>query len=319
MMRFTACVLAALGLSACDVPPSPGAAEGEGEAREGEGEGEGEEGEGEGEGEGDGDGEGEGEEGEGEAPACNTSADAVVCAHSTVVVADGLLGRDVHFALPRGTPPAAGWPVVVFFQGSLFSAEFSFDASVDDAFGRFELARTVSALLDAGFAVIAPEALGEGTTAWQTNVPPASLLWEGSSDDQLMLALFAAFDGSGKDAVFGDVDGDRLYATGISSGGFMTSRMAVSYPGRFRALAIHSGGYATCSALCLLPSLPADHPPTFFVHGAADLVVTAAIMELYRDALDDEGVEVDSVIVEGGAHEWLAAAVTAVPSWFLAR
>jgi predicted peptidase len=160
--------------------------------------------------------------------------------------------------------------------------------------------------------------LGEGTTAWQTNVAPSAFFWEGSSDDTLLLGMFDAFDDVA--GAFGHVDTDRLYATGISSGGFMTSRMAVSYPGRFRALAIHSGGYATCSAVCVMPlSLPTDHPPTMFLHGSLDLVVTPAIMNLYRDALVDDGVAVQTVLGAEAAHEWLAAAVEAVPAWFLAH
>ena len=220
--------------------------------------------------------------------------------------------------MPGGTPPTAGWPTVVFFQGSLSSSEFAFHGEAGDASGQLQLARTIKALLDAGFAVVAPEVLGQGTTSWQTNVPPVSLLWEGSSDDLLMLGLFDAFaDVAG---VFGPLDSDRLYATGISSGGFMTSRMAVSYAGRFRALAIHSGGYATCSSVCVLPSsLPADHAPTLFLHGQADLVVTPAIMELYRDALQDDGVEVRTVLGATQAHEWLADAVSEVPAWFVAH
>jgi len=226
--------------------------------------------------------------------------------------------RDVHFAVPTGTEPPTGWPTVVFFQGSLVSAEFSFHGEAGDASGQFQLARTVKGLLDAGFAVVAPEVLGEGTTAWQTNVAPTAFFWEGSSDDTLMVGMLDAFDDV--DGAFGHVDSDRLYATGISSGGFMTSRMAVSYPGRFRALAIHSGGYATCSAVCLMPSsLPTDHPPTMFLHGSLDLIVTPAIMTLYRDALVDDGVGVETVLGPDGAHEWLDAAVDDVPAWFLAH
>ena len=44
----------------------------------------------------------------------------------------------------------------------------------------------------------------------------------------------------------GPLDPSRLLAIGVSSGGYMTSRMAVSYPGKFRALAIAAG--ASCRA-----------------------------------------------------------------------
>ena len=75
-------------------------------------------------------------------------------------------------------------------------------------------------------------------------------------------------------AAFGPINTTRLYAMGISSGGFMTSRMAVSYPGKFRALADHSGSYATCSDTCTVPTpLPSNHPPTLFLHGDTDAIV----------------------------------------------
>lgn len=247
---------------------------------------------------------------------CRVEDDVVDCPYSTIKVEAGLLGeRDVHFVVPEGDPPAQGWPTVIFFQGSLYSAELSFHGEAGDDLGQFELAKTVDALLRTGFAVLAPEVIAGGVTFWQTNVPPTSVAWEGSSDDKLMKSLLSAIDD--EEGPFGHLDASRVYATGISSGGFMTSRMAVSYPGRFRALAVHSGGYAWCSAVCVLPSsMPADHPPTLFVHGLNDLIVTPGIMSMYRDALRDEGVEVGTVIGEEEAHEWLDLAVEAIPAWF---
>jgi poly(3-hydroxybutyrate) depolymerase len=224
----------------------------------------------------------------------------------------------VHVAIPQGEPPANGWPAVVFFQGSLLSAALAFHGERGDAFGQFELAHTVSTLLGEGFAVIAPEVAGGGATFWQTNIPPASVAWEGSSDDTLMGHLFAAMDDA--NGPFGRLDRERLYAMGISSGGFMTSRMAVSYPGRFQALAVHSAGFAWCSAACVLPSsLPADHPPTLFAHGLGDPVVPVGVMTMYRDALRAEGIEVEAVVDEAAGHEWLSTGVTAIPAWFLAH
>ncbi len=94
---------------------------------------------------------------------CTASADVVDCPYATVELDAGLTGaRQVHFSLPQGEAPAEGWPTVVFFQGSLFSAELSFHGEQGDALGQFELARTVDALLEAGFAVIAPEVVAGG-------------------------------------------------------------------------------------------------------------------------------------------------------------
>jgi predicted esterase len=117
---------------------------------------------------------------------------------------------------------------------------------------------------------------------------------------------------------FGPCDGTRLYATGLSSGGYMTSRMAVSYPGRFKALAIQSASYATCGgAICTVPEmLPPNHPPTLFLHGQLDDVVPISTMFPYRDKLTSEGRRVDTVIDASAGHAWIAAAPPAVRAWF---
>ena len=99
----------------------------------------------------------------------------------------------------------------------------------------------------------------------------------------------------------------------------MTSRMAVSYRGRFRALAVHSASYATCSAVCLVPTLPADHPPTLFLHGLLDPVVPVVTMEPYRTALLRDGRDVKAVINPTASHEWIPEGPKAVTDWFNAH
>src|SRR5690606_11295507 len=146
-----------------------------------------------------------------------------------------------------------------------------------------------------------------------TNVVGFADNWSLSSDSEMVPELLDAL-GEGK---LGRVDASRLYATGISSGGFMTSRMAVSYPGRFRALAIHSASYATCSVTCSVPDeLPADHPPTLFVHGEQDSIVPISTMRAYEAKLKEQGLEVDVHVEPTAGHEWLEAAITRIPDWF---
>ena len=99
----------------------------------------------------------------------------------------------------------------------------------------------------------------------------------------------------------------------------MTSRLAVSYSGLFRALAVHSGSYATCSSLCILPALPADHPPTLFLHGLLDPLIPVSTMEQYRDALSRDGREVQTVINRAASHEWIPEGPQAVTDWFNAH
>lgn len=50
-------------------------------------------------------------------------------------------------------------------------------------------------------------------------------LWHTAPDATLLTNLFAA----AKAGTFGPIDLDHLHATGISSGAYMTSRMAFSY------------------------------------------------------------------------------------------
>jgi dienelactone hydrolase len=254
--------------------------------------------------------------GDGGASRCTASPAEVSCSHRQLSRTGWVVDRTVYFELPLGVPPPTGWPVALFFQGSFYSGERAFHGSAGDVHGQYQLALTVKALLDRGYAVLAPEALVAGTTAWQTNVPPWDLLWSSSSDDAFMQNILQAISDGG----FGPLDPARKYAMGISSGGFMTSRMAVSYAGQFRALAIHSASYATCSAVCSVPTpLPADHPPTLFLHGGADSIVPIDTMVPYRDALAREGHTVDSVIRPEAGHEWLPEGPSRIPSWFDAQ
>jgi poly(3-hydroxybutyrate) depolymerase len=240
---------------------------------------------------------------------CQIIATNATCQHQLATVDE----RPVAYETPLGVAPADGWPAVVYFQGSLVPGTGAFAATSTAAFGQYDLTRTVAALLDDGYAVIAPDAVADGTTYWETNIPPYAESWSGSPDDVLMQSLFAAISGGS----FGPIDGTRLYAMGISSGGFMTSRMAVSYQGKFRALADHSGSYATCSVTCMVPTpLPPNHPPTLFLHGDADTVVPLSAIQPYIDALTAEGDEAQLVTDADAGHQWLPEGPQVIPAWF---
>jgi poly(3-hydroxybutyrate) depolymerase len=230
--------------------------------------------------------------------------------------------RIVHYQVPLGTPPASGWPTVFMFQGAFLSAGLTFSATSSDAYGMYYQTELVMNLLDAGYAVLAPEVLDAGETYWLTNIAPYAADWSGSPDDVLVQRMLADV----KAGTFGPLDPDSLFATGISSGGYMTSRMAVSYPaGTFRALAIESGSYATClsgesavtGGLCTVPTLASTHPPTLFLHGDLDTtLVPIWTVQAYEAALKTAGVankEVDDV---DSGHQWIPEAPTAVLAWF---
>jgi predicted esterase len=62
--------------------------------------------------------------------------------------------------------------------------------------------------------------------------------------------------------------------------------------------------------------LPANHPPTLFLHGDADTVVPMSSLQPYVDALTSKGHEVKLVTDADAGHEWLRAGPNAIPSWF---
>jgi poly(3-hydroxybutyrate) depolymerase len=251
----------------------------------------------------------------GAASRCIASSQEVSCPYEKQSIpAQAGIPRDVIWQVPLGTPPQNGWPVVLLFQGSFYGPPLMFDGTTDGPHGVYHLALTVKALLDAGYAVLAPAAHADGTTFWDTNVPPYSIAWSTAPDHAFMLSIFESI----SSGLFGPLDASRMYATGISSGGYMTSRMAVSYQGKFRALAIHSASYATCSGpLCTVPDpLPSDHPPTLFLHGEADPIVPISTMKAYNARLVAEGKETRVVVAPGVGHDWLAAGPQEVVAWF---
>ena len=248
--------------------------------------------------------------------ACTITSDNAICHTQPIVsVTYGSSTRRVWWATPSGTAPSTGWPAVVLYQGTNGGPTLTWDTNVgkQTLFGAYYQIALVSALLDAGFTVIQPEAVGG--MYWYTNVP--TMQYATSPDASFIPKLLAAID----DGTFGPVDKTHLYATGISSGGYMTSRMAVSYGGTFRALAIASGSYATClGSSCNVPTtLPADHPPTLFLHGEMDNTVPIATAHDYEMKLIANGKITKFVSDPNAAHEWLSVAPTEITTWFTAH
>lgn len=242
-------------------------------------------------------------------PRCTVTADAVRCSVRVSPMVVSGVTREVYWERPTTPPPAGGYPVVVMYQGSFGSPSLTWtEVAASTPFGGYHQARLQAQLLDHGFVVVAPVALGG--VAWQTNT---RLIWSATNDSEFVTELLAAFTRGD----FGPIDTTRQYATGISSGGYMTSRMAVSYAGKFRALAIASGSYATCAGtVCFVPTLPSDHPPTLFLHGALDLTVPEYTARQYFNALDGMGVTVEFESNASATHEWLEVAPARVTSWF---
>ncbi|WCL50169.1 extracellular medium-chain-length polyhydroxyalkanoate depolymerase [Leptospira sp. GIMC2001] len=229
------------------------------------------------------------------------------CTHNvTYVQARPGFTRKVKFQVPEGTAPVGGWPVVVIYQGSFYPVEFT--RKQGDPFGGYYEVKVIEKLLNNGFAVIAPDAGFD--LFWETNLPT---IYELTAD---YIFLNNLFDGIAN-GVFGNINSNKKFATGISSGGYNTSRMAVSFPGQFKALAVQSGSYATCSGpLCLVPNLPANHPPTLFVHGWLDLIVPWWSMDLYYDKLISNGTPTKKHTDWFASHEWVSSSPNEIYSWF---
>jgi poly(3-hydroxybutyrate) depolymerase len=236
----------------------------------------------------------------------------LICSYKTLSIDSGSAGkRKVVYQIPIGKAPAGGWPVALLYHGSLATVN-SFSYHSDMPFGAYHQGKLIKALLDSGYAVVAPNAL-TAKDAWQTNAPEYANNYQQSNDYLFFNNLFSAI-ATGK---FGPLNKQRQYAGGMSSGGYNTSRMAVSFPGKFKALAIQSASYATCvGAPCEVPALPANHPPTLFVHGQADWVVPWTSMQSYHDRMLYQGLKTALYSEPSGGHTWFASSPGQILNWF---
>ena len=238
----------------------------------------------------------------------------VRCSYESQTVWTEIWPRRVLHQLPMGEAPEQGWPAVLLFQGLSAPAQSFWVAPEAKFKGWPHQAMLTATLLDAGYAVLTPVARGAGMGCWDSNLWPLSEEWERSPDHALMVELFEAIE-SGD---YGTLDSQRLYAGGISSGGYMSSRVGIEYPGRFQGLLIHSGSYMSCAgALCEVPEeLPEHHPPTLFLHGGEDRVVPAETMHPYAHQLEEMGLPVQVVEDPELGHGWHEDAPSAALEWF---
>lgn len=246
---------------------------------------------------------------------CSTNALTLTCPYRTTTLSAAGEARQILWQVPKGTAPAGGWPTVIMFQGTGATPVLTWTASPMEPFGAYNQTQVVQRLLDAGYAVLTPATHLGGVTFWDTNNPLVPDYYA-SNDHALMLKIFDALD----NGVFAGAGTTHLYATGISSGGYMTSRMALAYPGKFKALAIAAGSYANClGILCDIGPIPGDHPPTLFLHGGIDPIVPLITMDAYNDKLRAHGIETRRIVDPLGLHEWIDASPNAVLAWFNAH
>ena len=115
------------------------------------------------------------------------------------------------------------------------------------------------------------------------------------------------------DSSFGfKIDQTRMHAVGFSSGGFMASRMAFSYPGLFKSLTSLGGGYYNCLLSCPedyedsihLPLIK-NHPPTQLLHGRYDDIVPYEWSENYNENLKANSDVETNVVISNDGHTWI--------------
>lgn len=231
--------------------------------------------------------------------------------YQSIRVWDGfVIGRMTKFQVPEGTPPPGGWPAALVFQGSFSPVRFwRKDGSPMGLEFESDL---VQQLLKSGFAVIAPNAmLGLG---WQTNLLPAGAPFGLTSDYILVESILNEIE----KGTFGEINSNELFAAGVSSGGYNSSRMTLEFPGRFKAIAIQAGSYATCLGdKCRIPSLlPKSHAPTLFIAGRKDELVPLTSVKAYYVTLKTSGVEVKMHVEKNGAHGWYKCSPQLILNWF---
>ncbi len=237
------------------------------------------------------------------------------------------VGRKVRWQIPEGTPPAGGWPVAVLYQGTNWNdANHPFVRKTTDSFGVIYEARMIREMLDnpsgtgRKYAVFVPEPPNSTALVefWHTNtVAP----YGASCDYDFLPDFFSEIKAGNFGTPF---NMSQRYAFGISSGGYNTSRMAVTFNSgtndgnTWKALAVISASYATCAgAFCSVPVLPGNHPPTKFYHGTADSTVPISTMRKYYDQMGVQGL-VRAKVEHGGGHAYTAHNVGAggVKAWF---
>lgn len=234
--------------------------------------------------------------------------------------------RVVRWQVPEGTPPEGGWPVVFFYQGTVpafLAGSRAFDIT-SNAFGAKYFQASLHELLDdpqhtgKKYAVVSPDASAKlGMRFWDTNQPGN---YAGKDDFCFLPDLFQKMT-SGAYGTASQFNMGKRFAYGISSGGYNTSRMAVSFNdgSQWSALAVVSASYATCAGpLCTVPAtLPANHPPTKFYHGTSDPIVPIGTMRPYFQKLTSQGIATEKVEHSGG-HEFTADVLgsNGVKAWF---
>lgn len=190
--------------------------------------------------------------------------------------------------LPGGyaAEQSARWPLVLFLHGAGERGDNL------DLVKQHGIARVVGEREDFPFIAVSPQCPADDW--WRTDVL-AALLDESEQSYS--------------------VDPDRIYVTGLSTGGFATWALAIAYPDRFAAIAPVCGG-GDPSRVCAI-----RYVPVWAFHGARDDVVPLRRSEEMVEALRACGGNVRfTVYPEAGHNSWTETyANPELYAWFLSH
>ena len=122
-----------------------------------------------------------------------------------------------------------------------------------------------------------------------------------------------------------DINSDKVYCAGFSSGAFMCSHLANSYDPVFSAIAINSGCNAQAITLTKFGpsfnftaqySISKNHPPTLLIHGAQDTIVPLQCATNYYMDLQQSLIDSKLIIEEDIGHIWLKSKNDDILKWF---
>ncbi len=228
-------------------------------------------------------------------------------AEQTITIQSGGASRTFGLHAPPSYDPTVPTPVVVNFHGLTSNA------------GQQAIFSGMSAKADeAGFLVAHPEGIG---ASWNGGGCCGTAASSGVDDVGFVADLLDEIES------IACVDTSRVYATGMSNGGFMSHRLGCDLADRFAAIAPVAGLNAAASCD------PARPIPVLQIHGTGDTVVAytgvaptisgwvarngcsdatevvfesgTATCEAHRDC--DEGAEVVLCTLEGFGHWWPGA------------
>jgi len=227
-----------------------------------------------------------------------------------------LNGRIILYESPKTLPSEDGFPVLFVLHGA---SQYPFAWFFPLNPWSYQQSLFVEKALESGFFVIAPSSgrpMRPGPHAWSSFIADTNE----SEDLQLFQSLFNWLEE--KNSM---LDLDNVYCAGFSSGGFMTSRLAKTFPTYFSGVLIHSGTDADSISFtetgpqfdCESPqNYPTNHPPTLIVHGEKDALVPYECgFHLYTE-LKRNNITVSLLTDPNNGHIWLSSFSDEMISWF---